>query len=55
MTATAGLAHSLRWVATGGELLLVVWSIPFAILLIGLPLVWGIRLALELVEKLFGL
>ena len=45
---------SLRWLATGGELLLVVWSIPAAILLFGLPLVLIVRLIVEILEKLLG-
>ena len=44
----------MRWLATGGELLLLVWSIPFAILLFGLPIVLTLRLIVEVVGKLFG-
>ena len=50
---TAGAA-SLSWLATGGELLLVIWSIPLAILLFGLPIVLAIRLAVEIGERLLG-
>lgn len=54
MTAAVAGAHTLRWFATGGELLLVVWSIPFVILLVGLPIVGVIWLVLKLVATLFG-
>jgi hypothetical protein len=48
-------ATSLAWAATGGELLLLIWCIPAAILLVGLPIVLLVRLVLEIVQKLFGL
>ena len=51
--ATAGSA-SMRWLATGGELLLVVWAVPLAILLFGLPIVLVLRLLVEGVGMLFG-
>ena len=51
--ATAGSA-SMRWLATGGELLLLVWAIPLAILLFGLPIVLALRLLVEGAEMLFG-
>ena len=44
-------ARSLAWAATGGELLLLIWCIPGAILLFGLPIVLLVRLVLEIVEK----
>jgi hypothetical protein len=50
---SAGTA-SLSWLATGGELLLLVWSVPAAILLFGLPIVLAIRLILEIGEMLLG-
>jgi hypothetical protein len=51
--ATAGSA-SMRWLVTGGELLLLIWAIPVAILLFGLPIVLGLRLLLEGGAMLFG-
>jgi hypothetical protein len=47
-------AASWSWFATAGELLLVVWSIPLAILLFGLPIVLAIRVAIEITERLLG-
>ncbi len=44
----------LAWAADAGQLLFLVWCIPAGILLLGLPLVAVVRLALELVERVFG-
>ncbi len=54
MTYSTAGATSVRWLATGGELLLLVWSIPAAILLFGLPIVLVLRLVVEIGEKMFG-
>lgn len=54
MTLSTAGASSLRWLATGGELLLVIWAIPVAILLVGLPVAFGLRLIVDLAAKLFG-
>ena len=54
MTFSSGGAAAVRWFATGGELLLLVWSIPAAILLFGLPIVLALRLIVEIGEKMFG-
>lgn len=51
--ATAGSA-SMRWLATGGEILLLVWAIPVVILLVGLPIVLALRLLVEGAGMLFG-
>jgi hypothetical protein len=51
--ATAGSA-SMRWLATGGELLLLIWAIPAGILLFGLPIVLALRLLVEGGAMLFG-
>jgi hypothetical protein len=48
------LISPLRWIATGGELLLMVWSIPAVILLFGLPFVLVLRGIVEIGERLFG-
>ena len=52
MTFRSATGASLGWLATGGELLLVIWSIPLAILLFGIPIVLVIRLVVELAESL---
>lgn len=54
MTLSTAGASSLRWLATGSELLLVIWAIPVAILLVGLPVAFGLRLIVDLAAKLFG-
>jgi hypothetical protein len=46
---------SVAWAAAGGELLLLAWSIPVAILLVGLPIVLVVRLVVEIAERLFRL
>ena len=38
----------------GGELLLLVWAVPLAILLFGLPIVLALRLLVEGAAMLFG-
>ncbi len=54
MTLGSAGAASVRWLATGGEILLLVWAIPLAILLFGLPIVLVLRLLVEGAAMLFG-
>ena len=54
MSYSSAGAASVRWLATGGEVLLLVWAIPAAILLLGLPIVLALRLIVEIGEKIFG-
>ncbi len=54
MTVTTAGDTSLRWLANGGQLVLLWLAIPFGILLVGLPLVLLIRGLLEIGEALFG-
>lgn len=54
MTVATTGSTSMRWLATGGEVLLLVWAVPVAILLFGLPIVLVLRVLVEGAEMLFG-
>ena len=54
MTLASAGSVSMRSLAIGGELLLLVWAVPLAILLVGLPIVLALRLLVEGAVMLFG-
>lgn len=54
MTAAAGGAVVGQWLANAGQLALLWLAIPFAILLVGIPIVLVVRVVAELAAMLFG-
>lgn len=54
MTAASGGAIVGQWLADAGQLALLWLAVPFAILLVGIPIVLVVRIVAELAAMLFG-